>query len=495
MSEFSINPAYQFALLAPFIVAFLAYERVQTFSITAQTREKLTQKNIAAMRWVEALIIFGFLMFLPLRLVFEANADWRLIIWIQGTLSAAVTLLIICRLGGASLLKKFLPLALLPLLCIPWPTNLEKSVSTMLMSMITAVSVEVVHLIGFAAQRVGNLILLPNGTTIGVEEACSGIRSLFSNIFAAGVLSVMFSLRRSATVLLFVFSIFSALVFNLLRSLILVITAATSGAQLPLLLHDSAGWSVFVVSFVVLYMLAKFLGGSLPVETRESSVEIKPSEEIKSLPLWLSLVGILIVIASEPLVFLYYPTVKPAAEIKISLPVALNLPSSVITKDAARFRAMLFYDKGESWRWNDAKGDWQLFFFRWDSPRLSRLGGAYHRPERCLPNTGWKLIDAPKQTKLELSKDVSLPASITHFVDLSGRHATLLFAHWSDNLNDIGLDTRLDPGERLNDFIHRLRLSQRSALQLSFIGAENSSDTDELLIQKAKALLTAEAAR
>jgi len=474
VSEFNLNPTYQFALLAPLIIGYLAWERGQTPHGRYTPRKSLP---------LELFLLVGFILLLPLRLIFEANADWRLIQWLQGILCAALTLTGLYRWGGKPMLKQFAAVALLPLLCIPWPTGVEKEISTTLMSWIATASIDVVHLAGFEAQRVGNLIFLPNGTTVGVEEACSGIRSLAGNLFAAGVIGELLFLSVPARWLLIILSVGVALVFNLLRSLILVLTAATSGAQWTLLLHDTAGWSILILSFITLY----FIGKSLVTNKLQEDGAFTPPPP---LPRWLTLSGLFLVILSEPLVHLYYLTSSATAKIELKTPTAIGLENSIITRDAERFRTMLFYDHGDSWRWRNADGDWQLFFFKWDNPRLSRLGGAYHRPERCLPNTGWKLDGLPVEISLTLSDNIKLPATLTHFVDLGGRHATLLFAHWGNDLSDIGLDTRLNPAERWQDFLHHRRLATRTALQMSVVSNQTSPEIDRQLIEKATTVLS-----
>lgn len=477
-SEVALNPTTQFVLLAPLILGYLAWERAQEPLPTFKGRSN---------RLLEVILLAGVALLIPLRLVFEGNADWRLILWLQGLLSAVLTLVGLYRWGGRPMLKAFGGLALLPLLCIPWPTTLEKTIGTQLMGVIAQMSVEMVHLMGYEAQRLGNLIFLPNGTTVGVEEACSGLRSLAGNLFAAGALGQMFALNGLGRGFLLVLSIFISLIFNLLRSLILVITAATSGSQWTLLLHDSAGWSILLLSFGALYLIGK----SLAPKTVHRQVKFAPPP---ALPRWLTLGGLALVLLSEPLVHVYYRTAPPKERIVLrDARQASVVPK--ITDDAERFRTMLFYDRGTSWRWRSDVGDWQLFYFEWRNPRLSRLGGAYHRPERCLPNTGWTLEGQPQAIALALPGQQQLPATLTHFADLSGRRATLLFVHWGNDLDDIGLDTRLDPAERWQDFAARRRLEARTALQLSVVGPATSAQIDRQMVETAQALLTVAPAR
>jgi len=452
--EFLINPNYQFALFVPLLVGYLAYLRIES-------RPQPTSPKLPT--WLMATLIgLGLLLLWPLRLLFEANADWRLIQWMQGLTTAAVTLLGLYWLGGKKYLRHFGVLALIPLLAIPWPTHFEKQISTSMMENIASVSVEVVHLVGHPAQKVGNLIALGNGVTVGVEEACSGLRSLQGNLMAAAIIGELLLLSVGARGLLFALGIGAALLFNLIRSLILVITAATQGAQPALLLHDTAGWSILLLSMVTLWGLAQLLPKQNPAKAAKAVAQ--------PLPRMLCIIGLLVIIASEPLVSLYYPTIPSnRTPITLASPAQVGLGDEVVTNAAEDFRDMLFYDRGESWRWKDESGEWILFYFEWDNPRLSRLGGAYHSPERCLPNTGWKTTQQPTPKTLKLAQtNDELQAMLSQHKDIR-RKAILLFAHWNAQGERLGDNTLLQSSGRWEDFIEHRRLGKRRALQIALI--------------------------
>lgn len=451
--EFLINPNYQFALFVPLLVAYLAYLRIESRPQPAQSKLPL---------WVlDGIIVLFIALLLPLRLLFEANADWRLIQWMQGATAALITLLGLYRIGGKSYLTHFGILALIPMLAIPWPTHFEKQLSTSLMENIAAVSVEVVHLIGYPAQKVGNLIALSNGVTVGVEEACSGLRSLQGNLMAAAIIGELVSLSIGARGLLFALGIGAALLFNLLRSLILVITAATQGAQPAMLLHDTAGWSILLLSMALLWGLAQLLPKhSLGKAAKESPLRF---------PRWLIITGLALIVFSEPLVGLYYkPQPSNRTPLTLATPADVGLSDNVITDSAEDFRDLLFYDRGSSWKWKDKLGEWYLFYFEWENPRLSRLGGAYHSPERCLPNTGWKTTQPPQPHALELVTGQQLAAMISLHEDIR-RNAVLLFSHWNAQGERLGDDTLLNSQGRWQDFLNHRRLGKRRALQIALI--------------------------
>src|SRR5205807_76398 len=69
------------------------------------------------------------------------------------------------------------------LIALPMPTVLHNWVVGGLQSKIAVLNVQILNLIGIPAQRVGSLIRLPS-CTVGIDEACSGIRSLQSTVMA-----------------------------------------------------------------------------------------------------------------------------------------------------------------------------------------------------------------------------------------------------------------------------------------------------------------------
>jgi exosortase len=131
------------------------------------------------------------------------------------------------------------------------------------------------NLIGVAAQRVGSLIHLPGGT-VGIDEACSGIRSLQSTVMATLFIGHLTLRRFWLQAILFAAGILLAIVGNVGRSLFLSLMANAHGVQSLDRYHDTAGWSIllFTAAGVVLiaWALAK-LESSLRTSRPDS---IKP---------------------------------------------------------------------------------------------------------------------------------------------------------------------------------------------------------------------------
>lgn len=161
----------------------------------------------------------------------------------------------ILQAAGPRTLRHFLFPLLFVFVAVPIPKILWNPVVFGLQGMVTFFNVEVLNLIGIPAMQQGNVIRLPN-TVVGVDEACSGIRSLQSSIMA-GLFIGDLVLRRTGVKVFFVAaSIVLAFVGNVGRSLYLSLSAHRGGADALNAVHDTAGWSVLVFTAVGVSLLA-----------------------------------------------------------------------------------------------------------------------------------------------------------------------------------------------------------------------------------------------
>lgn len=118
--------------------------------------------------------------------------------------------------------------------------------------------------LGFAIVREGSVLQLPTGM-VGVEDACSGIRSLMACLFAGSFLAAAFLDRLWKKVALLVAAMLSAFTLNVIRSLILTGLAYAHGPSyldehIHFLVdlgnvHDLTGNAVLVVTLAALLAL------------------------------------------------------------------------------------------------------------------------------------------------------------------------------------------------------------------------------------------------
>ena len=169
-----------------------------------------------------------------------------------------------------SLTLVFLFPSLIWLLSAPMVSFLETKVRVFLLNKVTIAVFGILDFLGLELGREGNILILPDGR-VGVEEACSGIRSLPACLFAGSFLAAVFLDQFWKKVLLVVAAMFLAVLTNLIRSMFLTLWAYNNGAQaidehwvLPLLgdigsVHDVTGMSILVLTcFGLLCLLPLF---------------------------------------------------------------------------------------------------------------------------------------------------------------------------------------------------------------------------------------------
>ncbi len=143
------------------------------------------------------------------------------------------------------------------LIAMPVPSGIQGPIVSALQNKVATFNTEVLNLVGIPALQVGSLIHLPSGT-VGVDEACSGIRSLQSTIMATIFIGYLTLRRLSLQALLFVCGIALAILGNLIRSLYLSLTANARGIESVAGVHDAAGWSILTFTAVGVFIISWF---------------------------------------------------------------------------------------------------------------------------------------------------------------------------------------------------------------------------------------------
>ncbi|KAB2657596.1 MAG: exosortase/archaeosortase family protein [Verrucomicrobia bacterium] len=131
------------------------------------------------------------------------------------------------------------------LIAFPMPSFIQGLIVSNLQNFVAAVDVELLKLLGYPAKRSGALVELAKGQ-VGVDEACSGFRSLQSSIMAAVFLGFLQFRQWRWRILLGVLAVALAVLGNLTRTFYLCRQGAIHGPESVKGVHDAAGWSVLV---------------------------------------------------------------------------------------------------------------------------------------------------------------------------------------------------------------------------------------------------------
>jgi exosortase/archaeosortase family protein len=145
------------------------------------------------------------------------------------------------------------------LLSAPMLAVVENNLNLFLMQKVTSVVFFVFDRLGLPLEQRGNVLVLPSGS-VGVAEACSGIRSLTGCLFAGSFLAAVFLQSRWKQAALVVASLLFAFLANLLRSIFLTSWAYGFGAKtIEGAIHDVSGYAVLGLTVVALLCLLPVL--------------------------------------------------------------------------------------------------------------------------------------------------------------------------------------------------------------------------------------------
>jgi exosortase len=159
--------------------------------------------------------------------------------------------------GSARLRKLAFPVLLLVTM-VPLPTIVFNQLAGPLQLLASKLATEVARFCGVAVFRDGNIINLAD-VSLGVAEACSGLRSISSLIIAALLLGYLELKGLGIRLVLFAVAIPAAILTNIVR---VAGTALLADANPSLALgfyHTFSGWLVFVAGLGLLLAAAKAL--------------------------------------------------------------------------------------------------------------------------------------------------------------------------------------------------------------------------------------------
>lgn len=158
--------------------------------------------------------------------------------------------------GGPALLRHLaFPLGYL-LCAVPWPVSLTDPLTLSLRKTVAAAAAGVLRGMGFFVYREGNLLHLPE-VTLGVVDACSGLRSFWVLVAVALALAGWMRMGWKRGLVLTLAALPVSMAANLLRVVVTAVLAARVDPRMAGGLgHEAWGLLVFAVGATVLTALA-----------------------------------------------------------------------------------------------------------------------------------------------------------------------------------------------------------------------------------------------
>jgi exosortase len=374
--EWSLNPQYNYGWAVPFLALLMFWFRWQR---RPAPDPRIGDSSLAKwMAWVVLALLF------PIRVVEEANPDWRLLSWLFALCVVGFSLLSLYRAAGRSWLKHFAFPICFPLAAVPWPVQLENAVVQAMMRAVAYVAVEIAGWFGVGAYQIGNVIQLRNGF-VGVDEACSGVKTLQAGIMVALVLGELLQLRWNKRVALLLLGCGWVFVCNVFRATALVFVAANSG------LDALARWHDLIGTAALLFGMAGMLG--LAWLWKGEPKNARPAAESSAAPgtfasQWMALAWLAIVFAGTEIWYRSHERqLLERPPWKATWPAGNDSVEALPILESTR--VILRYDDAKTAAWEEPRGvRWWSFFAHWKPQRAALQLVRSHSPEICLPAIG-----------------------------------------------------------------------------------------------------------
>ncbi|MBV9489631.1 MAG: exosortase/archaeosortase family protein [Verrucomicrobia bacterium] len=382
--SWSVLEDYQYGWAAPVLFSWFLCQRWRKRPVP------LPPPNASA-RLAVAVCLATAVLICPVRVVLEANPDWRPLLWVLGFAVIGFSLATAYDFGGWPYVRHFAFPALFPLSAVPWPGHVEIPVVLTFMKIGAAVAAEVLNACGIVALQHGNVLQTTNGY-IGVDEACSGIKSFQTMVLIGLALSEFSGVRGLRRFRLVALGWLLAFAANWIRITVLAWIAALYGAHALEACHDAVGTAAFAITgcLLVLWGLrpkpaAPRPGDPAPAQAAWQRVAAARGAFALCLGCFLT---------AELLTFWWYhrgDAAGTAAERRAPWGVAWSVLGDSARPVEVSRRVMdgLRCDAGSAFTWHTGDGHlWMGYSFEWRPGIRAAFARSVHSPELCLPASG-----------------------------------------------------------------------------------------------------------
>jgi exosortase len=521
--EWRTNEQYAYGWFVPFFALALFWRRWMT---------RPAARPQASPFWLVALVVVAAAILLPVRVVYEINPDWPLCSWLMTLTVVGISLYAVFLAGGWKWVRHFAFPVCFILVAVQWPYRIEHGLTQGLMRVVAGVTVELLGWLNIPAFQHGNLIELSTGV-VGIDEACSGIRSFQSTLMAALFLGELYRLRVWARAGLVGCGLLLAFCLNVVRTLLLSWQASQHGLAILDKWHDPAGFTIAVACFFALWAIAVWLRarldhgqrttdqsssspvvplsgspvvpasrglvvpGSSPRNSQPSTLNPQRSPSTPRTPrAFLVAVGcwaILCLVATEG----WYRShdIKDTGVFHWTAVAPESKPGFQKIELPPRTLKLLAFDAGSTSQWNEDDGsEFSLSFFRWNPRSVqSVIYSRVHRPEVCLPASGYKQLTESELVFFDAGQ-FKLPFRKYTYAS-EGQILYVFFCQWED-----GAETQTGMGasgqtERLRSVWVGRRLVGQQTLEIIITGSPSLAEAEALVRRRLPELIRPDAAQ
>ncbi|HLH56767.1 MAG TPA: exosortase/archaeosortase family protein [Verrucomicrobiae bacterium] len=419
--EWRLNPQYGYGYMVPFLTIALFLRRWPGRPATSSDR----------VHWA-APIAAGLVLLIPvIRVCLQANPEWRLLYWLHAAVAVGLSLCAVGFAGGIRWVRFFAPPILFALVAVPWPMLLEQWIIQGLMRVTAWLTVESVGWLGIPAVQHGNVIETTVGL-VGIDEACSGVRSLQSALMLSLFLGEMYRFAPGRRLALIGASLLFDLAANLARTSFLVWAAANRGVTQMEAWHDQAGLLVMLIVLPGLLLLGRLLKRGARLATPPQSTH----GSLPALPGWLgagALIWLALGDAGSELWYRSHEThLIPTARWSAAWPTESSHFKKAVVPEKAL--AILRCSDSQAAAWQDSAGnEWSGFLLKWKPGKNSAQLASGHKPDICFTAAGAKLLEDFGKVVVRV-QDFQMAFRHQSF-EMNGRIFHVFYCLWPDRIS------------------------------------------------------------
>lgn len=383
---------YNFGWFVPFLGAYLFVRRMED----APRPSPPSRRVVTFLFAVGTLLIVALL---PFQLLSEVNPFWRAPLILQAGLVFLLGFVSLGILGGWGTVRHFAFPAVFLLTMIPLPWRIETEIIQMLTRQVVEATVLVLNLVGYNASVRGAVIVI-DGNTVGVDDACSGIRSLQVLGMVTLFLSDYFRISWGRRAVLFAIAFVVVMLFNSLRSLALTLIVVHGGYEAYDRFHDWVGILSFAGCIAVLYGVCEWIRSGKPRPPDravrgggDAATETAPSHGFAGPVVWV--VAALSVFAAKEAWFrLHEERARPDVVWTVEWPDQRRLPYR-FADIPRQVSETLTYDFGDRIQGVLPGGQYiDLYFYGYTGEnRMNAVTSYGHQPTVCMTAIGARLLD------------------------------------------------------------------------------------------------------
>jgi exosortase len=471
---------YNFGWFVPFMAVWLLL-------VNFSDLEPVSRERIRGHLILSGLCI---LFVIPFHALSEVNPFWRLPLWVQATGLSAFSLLVIHSMYGMKgVVKALFPLFFLTTM-IPWPYRMEVEIVQSLTGVVVSFAMDGLHFLGYPVELAGNSFVLGE-LNIGVNEACSGIRSLQALFMVTLFLGSLFGQgwkRRLAAVMILPLVV---VVVNTGRAIFLAIQVIENGQAAYEKWHDPAGYIAFGVSMILIYACIELFnfGARGRADTRtlnlEESWQKLGNVRMKGSAMGFALLPLILFLSVEGWFRFHEARAGQGSEWDLVVP-SENDPTVEFAEISKEAEGLLGYDYGYRFiKTFSHRVQGEVYFYGYNPEnRLSSVSSYGHSPTICMQSSGAFLVEEFSGIVFNMSNGPGI--ELKHYLfELpgSGLRMHIFWTVWERRNMDI-------PLEDLQAFNYRTQWVQlwkgrrdfsRKVLLVSLMGARSDSEARRTL--------------